>query len=238
MEQELQIVCHRGFNHIAPENTLIAAQLCFDRGYDFVELDLRTTADGQLVVFHDETLNRTTSGSGRLADKTWNELSGLDAGSWFHPKYADQRIPLFRQMLGLLQQGSGGLYIELKGANPAKMLREITEAGVMDRCFFGSEQPEVMREVRRLAPQAVLMARRRDFASFRETVEDCRSQIIEFDQTVDDLSELPLCRDFGVQSMIYDRTDSKTKAQALIDRGPDLVNVDRPDIFAALLGRS
>jgi len=237
MEWKLKIVCHRGFNHIAPENTLIAARLCFDRGYDFVELDLRTTADGRLAILHDETVDRTTNGSGRLVEMTWKELAGLDAGSWYDVKFADQRIPLFTEMLDLAWRNGGGLYIELKGVAPAEMLREAAESGMMERCFFGSEDPESMREVRRLAPDAILMARRRDFPSFRRTVEDCRSQIIEFDQTADDLSELPLCREFGVEAMIYDRTADRAKAQRLIDLGPDLVNVDRPDLFASLLGR-
>ncbi|MEZ5930865.1 MAG: glycerophosphodiester phosphodiesterase family protein [Alphaproteobacteria bacterium] len=228
----MKIVCHRGFNHLAPENTLAAATLCFERGYDFVELDLQTTSDGRLVNFHDAALNRTTNGGGKLTETSWADLSRLDAGSWFDPRYADQRVPLFSDMLALARDMGGGLYAELKAVEPAAMLAEVRAAGMMARCFFGSEIPAYMREVRALAPEAVLMARRRDFQTFDETVRDASSQIVEFDQTVDDLSEVALCREAGVEAMIYDRTHERAEMERLFDLGPDIVNVDRPDIAA------
>lgn len=234
----MRIVCHRGANQIAPENTLCGAQLCFERRYDFVELDLRTTADGHLVVLHDRTVDRTTNGSGALAEMTWGELRELDAGSWFDPKFGDQRIPLFSEMLKLAQEGGGGLYVELKSVDPQSMLNEVAAADMMQNCFFGSEYPQMMREVRALAPNAILMARRCDFSTLRETVEDCQSQIIEFDQTKDDLSELSDCHQFGVQTMIYDQTHEVSAMEALAALAPDLVNVDRPDIAASVRERS
>lgn len=234
----MRIVCHRGANQIAPENTLCAAQLCFERHYDFVELDLRTTADGHLVVLHDKTVDRTTNGSGALAELTWGELRKLDAGSWFDPKFRDQRIPLFSEMLNLAQKGGGGLYVEPKSVDPQSMLNEVAAADMMQSCFFGSENPQMMREVRALAPKATLMARRCDFSTLDEAVEDCQSQIIEFDQTKDDLGELPKCREFGVQSMIYDQTHDVAAMEALAALAPDLVNVDRPDIAAIVRERS
>jgi glycerophosphoryl diester phosphodiesterase len=228
----LKIVCHRGFNYLAPENTLAAAKLCFERGYDFVELDLQTTSDGKLVNFHDATLSRTTSGMGRLANTAWDDLSELDAGSWFDPKYADERVPLFSELLAMASELGGALYAELKAVDPAAMLAEVRAAGMMERCFFGSEIPAYMREVRTLAPEAVLMARRCDFRSFDEAVKDAKSQIIEFDQTADDLAEVALCVDAGVEAMIYDRTHDRAEMERLFDLGPDIVNVDRPDIAA------
>lgn len=233
----IEIVCHRGANHVAPENTLAAAEICYRNGYDYVELDLQTSADGRLVVLHDATLDRTTNGSGAVAEATWAELAGLDAGSWFDPRFADQRIPLLDDMLQLAASLGGKLYIELKAADPGAMLKAISSAGMMSNCFFGSEYPQTMREVRALAPDATLMARRCDFATFRETVEDCNSQIIEFDQTIDDLSELALCREFGVRSMIYDQTHNIADMERLADIGPDLVNVDRPDLFKPIRDR-
>ncbi len=232
----LQIVCHCGANYVAPENTLIAAQICFEHNYDFVELDARTSADGRLVVLHDETVDRTTDGSGVVSALTWSELCELDAGSWFHSKYSDQRIPLLSEMLALASK-HGGLYIELKDVDPQSMLNEVAEENMMQRCFFGSENPQAMREVRALAPRAILMARRCDFSTLRAAVEDCQSQIIEFDQTVDDLSELPNCRAFGVKSMIYDQTHQVAAMEAAAALGPDLINVDRPDIAASVRAR-
>lgn len=228
----MKIVCHRGFNHLAPENTLAAARLCFERGYDYVELDLQTTSDGRLVNFHDAKLHRTTNGQGKLAETSWDTLSKLDAGSWFGAEFSSERVPLFTEMLEMAREMGGGLYAELKAVDPATMLAQVRAAGMMERCFFGSEFPAYMREVRALAPEAKLMARRRDFPTFAETVADARSQIVEFDQTVDDLSEVRLCHGAGVEAMIYDRTHERAEMERLFDLGPDIVNVDRPDIAA------
>jgi glycerophosphoryl diester phosphodiesterase len=126
----------------------------------------------------------------------------------------------------------GGIYAELKAVDPAAMLAEVRAAGMMERCFFGSEIPAYMREVRALAPEATLMGRRCDFASFEETVQDANSQIIEFDQTIDDLAEVALCRAAGLEAMIYDRTHDRAEMERLFDLEPAIVNVDRPDIAA------
>jgi hypothetical protein len=82
-----------------------------------------------------------------------------------------------------------------------------------------------------------LMARRRDYSSLNAAIEDTQSQIVEFDQTVDDLSELPLCRQIGVKSMIYDQTNQIADMEATVALGPDLINVDRPDIAASVRAR-
>ena len=78
-----------------------------------------------------------------------------------------------------------------------------------------------MRRIRGLAPGAILMARRCDFGSLQAAYEDCRSQIIEFDVTTDDLSEMEACRELGVHSMIYSQTDQITDLEALAAMSPD-----------------
>lgn len=227
----VRIVCHRGANHFAPENTLEAARICYGQRFDFVELDARTSSDGELVVIHDETVDRTTNGSGRVADMTFGELKGLDAGSWFDPHFASERIPSLSEMLNLASKASGGLYIELKEAAPEKILNAVMAAGMLDRCFFGSENPQTMRQLRALSSEATLMARRRDFPSLEAAIEDCGSHIIEYDVTVDDLIEAKICRHLGVHTMIYDRTDQIAQLDALAAISPDYINLDRPDLF-------
>jgi len=79
----LQVVCHRGANKIAPENTLSAAHACFAAGFSHVEIDVHVTADAQLVVLQDPTLDRTTDGTGPVCDHTLAQLESLSAGMWF-----------------------------------------------------------------------------------------------------------------------------------------------------------
>ena len=124
------LIAHRGASAYAPENTVPAFRLAADQGATFVEFDLRLTRDGQLVVLHDDTLERTTDveaiypdrgraetpGAPRhwpLADFTLAELARLDAGTWFDSRFAGTRLPTFRDTIDALK-GRSGLFIELK----------------------------------------------------------------------------------------------------------------------------
>ncbi len=230
-KRPISIVCHRGANWLAPENTLEAARICFGQRFDYVELDVRTSADGHLVVMHDETVDRTTDGCGQVADMTLSELQRLDAGSWFRSHFTGEPVPTLREMMSLADECGGRLYIEPKKVDPAALLAAVQEAGMMDRCFFGSVDPQTMRDLRRLSPDAMLMARRCDFGSLEAAIADSRSQIVEFDTAVDDIDELEDCRRLGVRSMVHDRARDLASMDKLVDIGPDLVNLDRPDLF-------
>lgn len=110
-----QIWAHRGASLYAPENTLPAFELAISQGADGVELDVQLSADGSLVVIHDETLDRTTSGTGKVADLTLAELKALDAGSW-RPGFAGVRIPTLSEALDLLAPTALTVNIELKNS--------------------------------------------------------------------------------------------------------------------------
>jgi len=92
------ILAHRGASALAPENTLEAFQLAFEQGADGVELDAKLSADGEVVVIHDATVDRTTDGRGRVASRRLAELRGLDAGRAFSPEYQGARIPTLNEV--------------------------------------------------------------------------------------------------------------------------------------------
>lgn len=85
------LIAHRGASAYAPEHTLSAYQLAFDLDADYIEIDLQQTQDGVLVAFHDETIERTTNGTGAVSDYTYEELKALDAGSWFNEAFPEQK---------------------------------------------------------------------------------------------------------------------------------------------------
>ena len=115
-------IAHRGASVIAPENTLAAVRAAIDVGATAVEVDVHRSRDGALVVLHDCTLARTTDverqlpgrGPWRVADLTCDEIAGLDAGGWHDPAYAGERVPLLRDVLGLLRGTGTGLLLEVK----------------------------------------------------------------------------------------------------------------------------
>lgn len=96
------IIGHRGFHANYPENTLAAFDAAVQAGAHMIELDVMLSRDRKVVVIHDDTLDRTTNGSGSVADLTLAELKQLDAGSWFDPQFADQRIPELSEVLDLV----------------------------------------------------------------------------------------------------------------------------------------
>jgi len=109
--QAPHIVGHRGLMMHAPENTIAGFKACIALGLGF-ELDVRKTSDGKLVCVHDDKLDRTTSGKGNVADFSFGDLRKLDAGAWFDPAFAGQRVPLLDEVLALLK-GHGGILVAL-----------------------------------------------------------------------------------------------------------------------------
>ncbi|MFV1963689.1 MAG: glycerophosphodiester phosphodiesterase [Acidimicrobiia bacterium] len=96
-----QIIAHRGDSGPAPENTWLAIERAIDIGVDMVEVDVRLTKDGVPVLLHFERLEHTTTGSGLLADHTWEEIQRLDAGAWKGPEFAGERVPSLEDVLDL-----------------------------------------------------------------------------------------------------------------------------------------
>lgn len=108
------LLAHRGASRFAPENTLGAIRKAHELGAKWIEIDVMLSADGEVVVFHDETLERTTNGHGKLCEKTYQELRALDAGGWFAAAYKEERIPTLNEVLAVCSELGLGINIELK----------------------------------------------------------------------------------------------------------------------------
>src|SRR5574340_5259 len=96
------IYAHRGSSIHAPENTLSAFGKALEQGADGIELDAKLSADGQVVVIHDQTVDRTTSGQGRVNQLSLEQLRRFDAGSWMGPTFAGERIPTLAEVFELV----------------------------------------------------------------------------------------------------------------------------------------
>lgn len=114
-KRNFKIVGHKGASGVAPENTLAAFQKAIDMGADMIEIDVHYTKDGEVVAFHDETVDRTTNGTGQVHKMTLAELKELDAGSWFgdHEQYRGEQIPTLEEALDLIH-GKIELVIDIK----------------------------------------------------------------------------------------------------------------------------
>lgn len=124
----VEIIGHRGASHDAPENTLAAVRLAWERGADAVEIDVRLTRDGRIVVMHDESTERTTGREGTVAEMTLEELRRLDAGSWKGDAWQGEKIPTLEEVLATVPDGRR-LFIEVKcGREIVAELHRVLEA--------------------------------------------------------------------------------------------------------------
>lgn len=108
------IIGHRGSADLAPENTLAGLRRAHDEGASFVEFDVKLTADNVPILMHDDRLERTTNGKGKVASRTHAEIQALDAGGWFGPEFKDEPVPTLRAALELCIELGLGINLELK----------------------------------------------------------------------------------------------------------------------------
>ena len=154
-----KVFAHRGASHYAPENTLPAFALAAAQGADGIELDVHLSKDGELVVIHDEELDRTTDGTGLVRDHTLAQLQALCADNHM-PGFADARIPTLREVLALVRPTPLLVNIELKTGVlwyegiEQKALDLVREMGMADRVIWSSFNHYSIETVRQLAPEA------------------------------------------------------------------------------------
>ena len=153
-------IAHRGASADFPENTLRAFEEALALGVDAIELDCQLSADGELVVIHDETLERTTDGIGPVCAHTWEELRRLDAGRWKDDRFRGVGVPRLGDVLELVADRAL-INVELKSfEDVGRIERPVTALvqrhGATDRVVFSSFHTEVVRGVRAVAGWARL----------------------------------------------------------------------------------
>lgn len=151
------ITSHRGDSYEAPENTIPAIEAAIDNLSDYCEIDVRETADGVMVLLHDSTLTRTTGLDMRVADTTYEEISTLDAGSWFNRIYSGTRIPTFIDVLDYCKQENIKLNIDLKyNTKTPNLATDVVNAielyDMENNCIISSTSTRILLEVNALNP--------------------------------------------------------------------------------------
>jgi glycerophosphoryl diester phosphodiesterase len=152
------VIAHRGGPRWAPENTMAAFRKSLAAGADGIELDIHRCKTGELIVIHDETLDRTTDGSGFIKDKTLSELSSLSNGKWFAREFAGERLPVLEDVLKLVD-GKMIINIEIKNA-PVEypgieedLKRVLKSYKHLDKILISSFDHELIRRVHEKMPE-------------------------------------------------------------------------------------
>ncbi len=157
------IIAHRGISAKAPENTLASFSRAVDAdGIDMVELDVRLTKDEEVIVLHDRTLQRTTTGNGIARKYALEEIRKYDAGSWFNPSFKAERIPTLRDVLKLVG-GSRWVNIEIKsdpvhrepkGLVEERVLEVVSDCRLEHMVLFSSFDHHLIANLKTMAPSA------------------------------------------------------------------------------------
>jgi glycerophosphoryl diester phosphodiesterase len=161
----IEVIGHRGAAGLAPENTLASFRTAIALGVDAVEFDLHLSRDRELVVIHDDTLDRTTTGTGRIEALSLEEIRRADAGAKWGPRFAGERVPTLREVIDLVRETAPPrfrLNIELKFAAgrkggpegfEQKVLDLVREAGMLTRTTVQSFHHPSVALAKRLAPE-------------------------------------------------------------------------------------
>jgi glycerophosphoryl diester phosphodiesterase len=165
-----RVIAHRGVVLEAPENTLPAIAKAIELGCAMAEIDLRYAADGEVVLMHDATLDRTTDGTGRVAEKTLAELRVLDAGGAFGAAFRGTRVPTLREAVELAR-GRIDLYLDLKEGDPLPVVRQVEQAGARSMVVYRPYTYLALKQILSETPRARVLVDVGDWAQAPRLIE-------------------------------------------------------------------
>ncbi|MBM4176490.1 MAG: glycerophosphodiester phosphodiesterase [Ignavibacteria bacterium] len=244
-----EIIAHRGACSNAPENTLAAMKAAIDLGVKFIEIDIRMTKDGELISIHDESVSRTTNGKGAVNEHSLSEIKILDAGSWFHESFKNERIPTLNEVLDIIDSNTT-LIIEIKedSRNMSRMIgniiRIVKNNPSHKKIILKSFDTRILERIRKHLPEVPLIyvyGIRIPFLNFsigsRVSFQDLFSLNVNYLQP----HSLLLSEDFvkeaqtnGYKIIAWD-VDGENKMKRMIDIGVDAIETDYPERLQKIL---
>ena len=231
-------VAHRGAGKLAPENTLAAFRLGAQHGYRMFECDAKLSADGVVFLMHDATLDRTTNGTGIGGDRSWSELSQLDAGGWHSRAYAGEPLPTLESLARFCIANDHFLNIEIKPTPGVEQRTGEVVAAQAARLFAGrtpplltSFRPESLLGAIQTAPQlprGLLLETLWD--GWFDHAMKLQCVAIVCNHALWDAALVRKAKDAGLRCLSYTVND-EWAAQRLLALGTDAVITDRVDLF-------
>ncbi|HEY6389889.1 MAG TPA: glycerophosphodiester phosphodiesterase family protein [Bryobacteraceae bacterium] len=214
------VIAHRGEHLHHPENTLPAYQAAVDAGADFIEVDVRTTSDGKLVMMHDATVDSQTNGKGAVKGMTLAEIRALDVHG--------AKAPTFDEVLALAR-GKIGIYVDSKQVSAADMIAAVERHGMQDRIVvYGGYQ--YLKDVAALRPNIKVMPESVSAAFCRKLIDEFHPQVIAF--SAGDFKDEIIALAKNAKADIYvDRfgeADNPISWQDAIDRGATGIQTNKP----------
>ncbi|WDI44412.1 glycerophosphodiester phosphodiesterase [Bremerella sp. P1] len=235
LEDNVQIMAHRGASSKAPENTLAAFQQAIEDGADWIELDVQETADGQVVIMHDSDFMKLSKNPLKIWDATTDDLKDIDIGTWKSPDFADQRVPTLAEVLALCKD-KVGVNIELKYYGHDEMLEQrvadiVDEQGMNDQVMAMSLKREGVEKMKAIRPEwkvGLLMSVAAGNLSKLE------ADFLAVNASFADVLLIDQAHDNGKQVFVWTVNDAATMS-TMMSRGVDGILTDKPELARSVL---
>jgi glycerophosphoryl diester phosphodiesterase len=215
------VISHRGEHLHHPENTMPAFEEAARVGADYIEVDVRTTSDGKLVLMHDATVDRTTNGHGEVSKMSFDEIRALDAG-------IGAKVPTFDEALDFAR-GKVGIYVDVKQVSARELVDHIVSHGMADHVVIYSGR--ISKDIRELNPRLKIMPEARDAEFAQKLVDSLHPKVLAFDAHDFKPEVIEVAK--KAHALIYvDRLGSADTApawQEAIDWGADGIQTDHPE---------
>ena len=232
IKKRVIVIAHRGAHHQAPENSLAAIRKAAELNCDYVEVDVRTTHDQQLVLMHDSTVDRTTNGKGQVADMTLAEIRKLRFGT-MRP---DEPVPTFDEALAACK-GRIKVYIDHKDASPAAVLAAVKKHKMLaDVIVYGSV--ETLRKYKQLNPKVWIMPPHPGSAKeIKKLVADLKPETLDGNIVEWNAEHAKAAHEAGAQVWVdYPETyDTELGVRKAIELDVDAIQTDQPQRLIELL---
>jgi glycerophosphoryl diester phosphodiesterase len=228
--KKIIVIAHRGAHREAPENTLASLEQAIEIGCDYVELDVRRTKDGALVIMHDSSVNRMTTGKGKIADLTLAEIRKFEVKSRHGAKSAGLRVPTFDEMLERAK-GHMKIYVDHKQAPPVEVLAAINRHGMLHDVVVYNGGVETLREYKRLAPDVWIMPDHpKSIAAIEALAHDLKPETLDGSIVEWTQPQVEAAHRNGAQVWVDNRSqlDNEPGIKQAVELGVDAIQTDDP----------
>lgn len=235
------VIAHRGASASAPENTLAAFELAVELGADRIEFDVHLSADGQPVIIHDDTVDRTTDGRGRVRDLTLDQLRRLDAGAWCGERFRSQRLPTVDEVVERFR-GRIGFAIELKAGSRVypgieDLVVSLLEGyHLVEDALVLSFDPQALAAAARRNPRSrrVLLVDRPKVGGLDAAAAQAQATAVGLSRTLASRQRLHTAREAGLDIYVWTVNDPSA-IDELLEADPAGIITDRPDLARACI---
>jgi glycerophosphoryl diester phosphodiesterase len=231
----VQVIAHRGEHRNCPENSASGIQAAALMGVDFVEMDVRTTSDGKLVLMHDATVDRMTGAKGAIASMKFAEVRSLGLAK------SGEKIPTFEEALEILRPATRktGVYLDAKNVSAADIMKALRDQGMLERCVvYGG--PKLLAELKGFGPIPRIMPEAMSVNGVRKWAAELKPEVLAFDRNDWKDDVIAAAKEAGVRDLFVDRLGADDTPEAWEDairKGATGIQTDRPEDLLLWRGR-